>query len=311
MTRIAIKPEQLNRTAKTIREVGHEYLAIVRELDILTQDFPEMPTEYRYRIRDALGSVMEELARLVLAHDPDVAAMELAVRIIERDEGRVWREGTGRVLSLLNASYAMVDDVYDTALKYGMTLEEAADHLGGAGHITDQFVRVLGIEGTVAPGVMKGLTSIGGIGLDFIEEYGASDGSLWIATQRTLVSSGTAAVAAAALAKLCYRWVKIPLVKGGCMVAGGMAGESVGDQINEKIFGAKEMTPEEREQIRAASYPSGITPEEEAERLQQAREGFEEARAQLIEELVEQGETREDAERIAEINFPEYLLVSP
>ena len=309
MTHIAINPQQLARTARIIREVGHEYLAIVRELDILTQDFPEMPAEYRYRIRDALGSVMEELARLVLAHDPDVAAMEMAVRIIERDAGKVWREGAGGLLSVLNASYAMVDDVYNTALKYGMSLEEAADHLGGASHITDEFVRVLGIEGTVAPGIMKGLASVGGIGVDFIEEYGASEGSLWLATQRTLVSSGTAAVVAAALARGCNKLVKMPIVKGGCMVAGGMLGDSIGDRINEKIFGAKTLTPEDRERIRAASYPSGLTPEQEAERLQDAREGFEEARSALIDELMEQGESREDAERIADINFPDYLLV--
>lgn len=311
MTKIAIDPQSLRRTASTIREVGHEYLAIVRELETITQDFPNMPVEYRGNIRHAIEAIMEDLARLVLAHDPDVAAMEIAIRIIERDEGRVWRTGAGRFLSVLNASYSIVDEVYDTALKYGISLDEAADRLGTGSNITKELVRVLGVEGTVSAGTMKRLTGWAGIGLDFLEEYGRSNDSLWEATQRTLVSSGTAAVVGALLAKGCGRFVPIPLVKGACMIVGGRFGESWGDQLNEELFDHGRRTPEEARQIRAASSPSGLTPEEEAQRLEDARLGFEEARRSLVEELIAAGESREDAERIAEVNFPQYLLLVP
>lgn len=310
MTKIAIDPQSLRRTASTIKEVGHEYLAIVRELETITQDFPNMPVEYRGNIRQAIEAIMEDLARLVLAHDPDVAAMEMAIRIIERDEGRVWRTGAGAFLSVLNKSYSIVDEVYETALKHGMTLEEAADYLGGQSNITDELVRVLGTEGTVSPAVMKHLTALGGVGLDFLQEYGQSEGSLWVATQRTLVSSGTGALFGAAVARLC-KAAPVPIFRGACLMAGGLVGETVGDRLNEAIFERNAFTREERERIRAASYPAGLSPEQEAQRLEEAREGFEEARRSLIGELVAAGESREDAERIADINFPDYLLLTP
>lgn len=310
MTRIAISPASLRRTANTIQDVAHEYLRIARELETLAGDFPQMAPEYSARIRPELEAVVVTMAKLVVFHDPDVAAMRMAVEIIERDQELPWGRSVRGPLSILNAAYGIVDEVYDTAARYGMSLDEALQHMG-VDKVTERFVRVLGEEGTVSPAAMGRLTGAAGVGLDFLEEYTRSDGSLWEATQRTLVSSGTAAAAAAGAARFCARVIKVPLITGVCMLAGGARGEDLAQSINAGIFDRGERTPDERQTIRAASDPSGITPEEQRQRAEEAREGFEQARRELVEEMVALGEEREEAERIAELQFPEYLLLYP
>ena len=306
MSRIVIQPENLRKTAAVIKEVGLQYLRVMKVLELRANDFPQMDVNYSARIRPELEAIVEDLARLVLFHDPDIAAMRMAADIIENDEARHWMTAVGATVDALDAAYSVVDEVYDTAARYGMTLDEAVAYLG-SGKITRDLVRLLGEEGTVSPGVMKGLTTAAGVGLDFLEEYALSDGSLWEATQRTLVSSGTAMIVAGAVARGCGRIFKAPIIGGTCLILGGMLGEGLGDEINRKIFEGGELTPEEKERLRAMQSPSGLTPEEEQRRADEAREGVLEARQMYVEEAMAEGMTREEAEMLAESLYPDSL----
>lgn len=307
MTRIAVNPANLLRTATVVKEVGLSYLSIVRELEALIENFPQMDVRYTTRIRPQLETALEDLARLVLFHDPDVAAMRMAAEIIERDQDRAWGQSLRGPVEILDAAYKVVEDVYDTAQRYGMSLPEALDHMN-ADKVTHELVRVLGEEGTLVPGKMGWLTGAAGVGLDFLEEYTRSDGSLWEATQRTMLSSGGAMALGATAARACARWFKIPVVTGGCMLIGGIWGEKIGEEAARGLFDRGELTPEERQRRRAAASPSGLTPAEERRRLEDARAGFEQARREMVEELLAAGEDVDEAERIAELTFPEYLV---
>lgn len=307
MTRIEIDPQSLRRTARVIKDVGLTYLSVLGELKNLQADFPQMSPTYSAVIRPQLETVLERLARLVLFHDPDIAAMRMAARIIERDQEQPWGQSLRVPVDVLNAAYSIVSDVYETARRYGMSLDEALGYME-SGNVARELVRLLGKEGTLTPAMMRSLTGIAGIGLDFLEEWARGDGSLWEGTQRTLISSGSAAVAGARVAQMCARYWSHPLVKGGCLLGGGILGEMAGDALSRRIFDEGKLTPEERRTRRAISTPSGITSAEQRQRIEDAREGFEQARRDVIGSLVEQGEDLSEAERIADLMFPDYLL---
>lgn len=309
MTTIKLTLEDLRRVKGDLEDAIEDHLDIARELGSIRNSLPQMAPTDRERLATGLDDQIKEIMRLALRYAQDAGALGVTVRLAESEESRRWVGGRD-LLTLLGTGYKITAEVFLYAAERGITIAEAADELGG-GKAVEGVATMLGPEGSIDKVLAKaGFVKVVDVALEFVEQWSSGEGNWWDAFQRTAVSTGVSTGAAALLARTACNRLPNLLAKGGCMLVAAGAGGYAGDEAVKALFEHAGYTKEEKQEIRASSYPSGLTPAEERSRAEEAREGLMDARADLITELVAQGVDRDEAERIAELNFPDLTTLS-
>ena len=307
MTRIVITPEDLEAVAQEIRSTAEDYVQLAREIAAIRNNLPQMAPSDTTMLAERLDSVMKKLIRLIYYFDTDIASLRWTIERIQRGD-ETFEVALATSLTVLNRSYALVEGVYAYAREHAMTLDEAITALKG-GKGTKALVTLLSPEGSETKVALKRM-GVGwiGAGLEYLDQYEASGGDWWEAAQRTLVSQGMSAGLMAGLGRLCFRFVPHPGAKLACGVIGASAGGIAGDLINEAIFGDR-LTYAERQALRALESPSGLSPTEERARYQDSKDAYTEQRRLLVQDLMQdEGLSRPEAEKIAELSFPDYYF---
>jgi len=309
VTTILITLGDLQRVKTELEDVVEDYLAMARELGAVRNGLPKMAPSDRERLAARLDEAIRSLTRLAFRYAQDAGALGVTITLAEDDDARRWVGGRD-LLTLLATGYRLTGDVFRYAASRGITIAEAADELGG-GKALQGIATMLGPEGSVDKVLLKlGYVKAADIALEFIEQWSSGEGNWWDAFQRTAVSTGVSTGLAAGMGRtFCSRLPHL-LAKGGCMVIAAAAGGYAGDEAVKLLFGHSGYTEEEREIIRASRTPSGLTPAEERRRAGEAREGLMTARSDMVDELVAGGMDRDEAQRIAELNFPDYIDVT-
>lgn len=309
MTTIKLTIEDLQRVKVELEDAIEDHLGVARDLGSIRNSLPQMAPTDRERLASGLDAQIKEVMRLALRYAQDAGALGVTIRIAQDDEARRWAGG-GDLLTLLGAGYKITGEVFKYAQERGITIAEAADELGG-GKALEGIATLLGPEGSIDKVMSKAaFVKVVGVALEFVEQWSSGEGNWWDAFQRTAVTTGVSSGAGALLGRgLCNKLPNL-LAKGGCVLVAAAAGGYAGDEAVKLLFDHAGYTKEEKQTLRAASYPSGLTPGEERRRAEEAREGLMDARADLIAELVAQGVDRDEAELIAELNFPDYTALS-
>lgn len=309
MTTIKLTLEDLRRVKAELEDAIEDHLDIARELGSIRNSLPQMaPTDHE-RLGSGLDARVKDIMRLALRYAQDAGALGVTIRIAESEESRGWVGGRD-LLSLLGTGYEITAEVFQYASERGITIAEAAEELGG-GKALAGMATMLGSEASIDKVLAKArFFKVAGIGLEFVEQWSSGEGNWWEAFQRTAVSTGVSSGAAALLARTVCSKLPHLLAKGGCMLVATTGGGLAGDEAVKALFDHAGLTKEEKQTIRASSYPSGLTPGQDRARMEESREGLMAARASLIADLVAQGVDPEEAERIAELNFPDYAAIS-
>lgn len=309
MTTIKITIKDLHKVRATLEDAIEDHLAIARELGSIRNSMPQMAPADHVRLASGLDARIKDVMRLALRYAQDATALGVTIRLAEDEASERWVGGRD-LLTLLGTGYKLTAEVFQYAAKKGITIAEAADELGG-GKALEGVATMLGPEGSVDKVLAKArLVKVVDVALEFVEQWSSGEGNWWDAFQRTAVSTGVSTGTAALLGRtFCNRLPQL-LAKGGCMVVTAGLGGYAGDEAVKALFDHSGYTKEEKQTIRASSYPSGLTPAQEDFRAEEAREGLMGARADLVADLVGQGVDREEAERIAELNFPDYSAAS-
>lgn len=309
MTTIKLTLEDLRRVKAELEDAIEDHLDIARELGSIRNSLPQMAPTDREGLATGLDGRIKEIMRLALRYAQDAGALGVTIRIAESEESRRWVGGRD-LLTLLGTGYKITADVFKYAQERGITIAEAADELGG-GKAVEGIATMLGPEASIDKVLAKArFVKVVDVAIEFVEQWSSGEGNWWDAFQRTAVSTGVSTGTAALFGRTLCNKVPNLLAKGGCMLVTAGLGGLAGDEAVKALFDHSGYTKEEKQKIGASSYPSGLTPAEERSRAGEAREGLMGARADLIAELVAQGVDREEAEQIAELNFPDLTTLS-
>ena len=303
--RIALDVGDIERARREIQDALDDHLRTAESLGRIRNDLPQMAPQDQARISSGLERAVADLVRVCFRYARAADALGVTLKIIREDEGREWDAGS--LLSVLGVGYKLTTEVYAYAAKHGISVADAAEELGG-GRALVGLVSALGPEGVASKVASKAaLVKWGAAALVALEQWNEAEGGNWARLERTVSVTGISLGLGAVVNKACSRIPHL-LGKGACYIVGGVVAGKGTDALAETLYGKDGFTKEERDTIRAAGTVSGLTPEEERHRAEEAREGWEAARDDLLEDLLAEGVPRDEAELIIDVNFPDYSL---
>ncbi|MBW3595291.1 MAG: hypothetical protein KY391_06895 [Actinobacteria bacterium] len=298
--RITVDPASLRDTAAEIRAAALFYLEEAKEMTELSLSLPAMPEDLADEATARIGRIRTQLSELAYFYDRDIAALRMSADIIEEDQKLASK--VEYTIGILDAAYTTIKEVEKQARKLQMSRSAAARTLGGA----DRIVRVANRVAKKLPVRLAGsAVGITAVMLNFMEYWEDSDYNLKETVRRTAITTGSGAVGGG-LGRLLCTSIPNPWIKGGCVLVGSVVGAIIGDSA-----GDPDNSHKDPRAVRAARTPSGLLPSEIREREREYLEGLRQARRSMVEELMADGASREEAERIAEYNLPDYSELQP
>lgn len=294
--RIQIRPESLRDTAAEIRAAALFFLDQAKEMTELNLSLPSMPPGLESEAWSRISRINDMLSDLAYYYDKDIAALRMSADIINEDQRRASK--VAYAIGILDAAYTAINEVEKQARKMHTSRAAAARALSHS----DRIVRIADEIAEELP-VRWGGRALGlaAVMLDFMEYWEDSGHNLKETARRTAITTGSG-ILGGGLGRLICSGIPNPWIKGGCVLAGAIVGAGIGDSA-----GDPDNSRADAKEARRAATPSGLLPSEVRERHEDHLAGLMEARRAYIDELMADGVSRDEAEHLAEMTYPDYF----
>lgn len=294
--RIEIRPESLRDTATEIRAAALFFLDQAKEMTELNFSLPSMPPGLESEAWSRIARINDMLSDLAYYYDKDIAALRMSADIIDEDQRRASK--VAYVIGILDAAYTAIEEVEKQARKMHTSRAAAARALSQA----DRIVRIADEIAEELPVRWAGrAVTLAAVMLDFMEYWEDSGHNLKETARRTAITTGSGFLGGG-LGRLLCTGIPNPWIKGGCVLVGAIAGATLGDSA-----GDPDNWKDDPKEARRAATPSGLLPSDIRERREDHLAGLMAARSAYVDELMADGVPREEAEHLAELNYPDYF----